>query len=109
MKKNFKLKFVFFCAGCVLGLAIGIAYNYLKSNGAEYYELKNDYCISNKGVIKSGTLVKFDKAMPENFSRYILYLNIHDGEEIMKYGNSKRGLIVPYWLNPDYDSACVKK
>ena len=71
MKKNFKLKFVFF--------------------------------------IKSGTLVKFDKAMPENFSRYILYLNIHDGEEIMKYGNSKRGLIVPYWLNPDYDSACVKK
>lgn len=108
MEKKIKLKFVFFCAGFALGLVIGIAYSYIESNGSEYYELKNDYCISNKGVIKSGSLIKFDKAMPENYSRYIIYLNIHDSEEIIKYRNSKRGLIIPYWLNPANDSVCVK-
>ena len=70
-----------------------------------YYELKSDYFIDgNNGVLKSGTIVRFDKAMPESFSRYILYLNIHSGETLKAYNTDKQDLIIPYWLNSDIDS-----
>jgi hypothetical protein len=106
MKRFFNAKIIFFCIGCILGLSLNMIYNYLGDNGSEdeYYELKSDYYIGNKGFIKSGALVRFDKAMPESFSRYILYLNIHSGEVLKKYKTDKQHLIIPYWLNSEIDS-----
>ena len=107
MRSVFNRKIVIFCLGCILGLFLKMTYDYLSESSVkdEYYELKNDYFIGgNKGLVKSGTLVRFDKAMPESFSRYILYLNIHSGEVLKKYNTDKQDLIIPYWLNSEIDS-----
>lgn len=107
MKSFFKRKIIIFCLGCILGLSVKEFYDYLNKNGieGEYYELKEDYFIGgNSGVLKAGTLVRFDEAMPESFSRYILYLNIHSGEILKTYNTDKQDLIIPYWLNSDIDS-----
>lgn len=106
MKKKFNTKIIIFCLGCILGLSLNVIYDYLSKNNLEhdYYELKSNYYIGDKGFIKSGALVRFDKAMPESFSRYILYLNIHSGEVLKKYTTDKQHLIIPYWLNSEIDS-----
>lgn len=110
MGKIFSIKLVVFCLGCALGLSLNLIYNYfsIKDHEGDYYELKNDYFISSVGFLKSGTIIHFDKPMPESFSRYILYLNIHDGEEMRKIDIGKEGMIIPYWLNSQDDSTNVE-
>jgi hypothetical protein len=40
---------------------------------------------SSNCYLKSGTLIKVEKGMSEGLTRFILYLNISDGEEVEKY------------------------
>jgi len=101
MKKLLNSKLIFFFSGFIMGLfvlAIYI-YNVECDNDNEYFRLKNDYCIDDIGLLKSGTLLQFDEAMSEGFTRYILYLNISDGEMLEKYEAKEKDMIIPYWLN----------
>lgn len=107
MKKIFNSKLTIFFLGLVLGLLILGVYRYKTDNNSEYvyFKLKNDYCIGNIGYLKSGTLLKVDEGMSEGFTRFILYLNISDGEEVEKYNTKEKDMIIPYWLNVK-DSTC---
>lgn len=58
----------------------------------------NDYYIDDIGSLKTGTLLQLDEAMSEGFTRYILYLNISDGEILEKYKAKEKHMIIPYWL-----------
>lgn len=110
MKEVFNSKISFFLLGFILGLVVIIVLNNnnLNSSENEYYKLENDYCIDNIGVLKSGTLLKTDKGMSEGFTRYILYLNISDGEVLEKYPTKEKNIIMPYWLIPK-DSTCLNE
>lgn len=101
MKKLYRSKFVIFILGLFIGLLICRVHNHnMFNNTNEYYELQNDYSIDNVGVLKSGTLVKIVEGMDEGFSRYILYLNISDGEELTKHHEKEKDMVIPYWLVP---------
>jgi hypothetical protein len=67
----------------------------------EYVEVKSDYLIENGGIVKNGTLLKIDKPMSEGFTRYILYLNLQDGELLDKHLEDESDVVIPYWLSSD--------
>ncbi|MBU2554485.1 MAG: hypothetical protein KKF98_08515 [Bacteroidetes bacterium] len=110
MKKIFNSKVAFFIFGFILGLIVIIILNKINFNNSEneYYKLESDYCIDNVGVLKIGTLLKTDKGMSEGFTRYILYLNISDGEVLENYPTKEKNMIMPYWLIP-IDSTCLNE
>lgn len=101
MKKLLISKWMFFFSGFIMGLLVLVPYIYnvecISDN--EYYRLKNDYVIDGVGLLESGTLLQFDEAMSEGFTRYILYLNISDGEKLEKYKAKEKDIIIPYWLH----------
>jgi hypothetical protein len=103
MKKLLSSKWIVFFSGFVLGLFVVILYMYgnniNNSFENEYYKLKDDYCVDDIGFLKSGTLLRVDKGMSEGFTRYVLYLNISDGEDLVKYKTKEKDMIIPYWLN----------
>jgi len=109
MKKLFSSKWTVFFSGFVFGSLVFSLYLYsMGSHSAnEYFKLKGDYCIDDVGHLKSGTLLQVDKEMSEGFTRYILYLNISDGEEIEKYKTKEKDMIIPYWLNIK-DTTCFE-
>jgi len=109
MKKVINSKVTIFILGFVLGLLVFIVYtNKIGTNtGGSYYKLKKDYCIDNVGILKSGTILKVDEGMSEGFTRFILYLNVSDGEDVEKYETKEKDMIIPYWLNPK-DSTCIE-
>lgn len=75
-----KILFVFL--GVLIGGLSMFAFN--NYNRYEYFELQKDYYIDGvqgKGVLKKGTQIKFED-VDNRFSRYVLYLNIMDYEEL---------------------------
>lgn len=109
MKKLISSKWFIFFLGLVSGIALLGFYSFRigKSSDNVYFKLKNDYCIENIGYLKSGTLLQVDKGMSEGFTRYILYLNLSDGEEVEKYYAKEKDMIIPYWLYVK-DSTCIE-
>ena len=99
MKKLFESRWINFFLGVILGLLVfGFAFKAEKSKENIYFRLKKDYCIDNYGYLKSGTILKVDEGMSEGFTRYILYLNISDAEEVGEYTTKENDMIIPYWL-----------
>ena len=101
-------KILIFLLGTICGIIIGIVVNYLTPKENNYVKLKKDYCIENIGIIKKGSILKFDKAFSEGFSRYILYVNIHDAEDLDKHQTDKQGMVIPYWLR-EIDTTCTNR
>ena len=67
----------------------------------KYIELKEDFTLSNGGILKQGTLLKIDNPASEGYTRYILYVNYksNEGMELKTY--NKQNLIKPYWMYRD--------
>ena len=62
-----------------------------------YIKLKSDYSHPELGTIKKGVLLKYDESS-SNFTRYILYLNISDSEELEVLKSKSTNEIIPYWI-----------
>lgn len=88
----------------VLGLVLGAGVFFLLGNSGEmhkdtkYIQLKKDYKIEGSGYLVKGTILRIGQPMTEGFTRYILYLNLNDGEITDSY--SSKYDIIPYWLMP---------
>lgn len=88
----------------ILGLAIGAGVFILLGSSkqqnakAKYIQLKNNYKIEGAGYLTKGTILRIDEPMDEGFTRYIIYLNLNDGEIVDNY--SSKYDIFPYWLMP---------
>lgn len=84
----------------ILGLAIGAGVFILLGSSkqqiakAKFVQLKNDYKIEGAGYLTKGTILRIDHSMDEGFTRYILYLNLNDGEIVDNY--SSKYDIYPY-------------
>ncbi|KXX69453.1 hypothetical protein AVL50_19065 [Flammeovirga sp. SJP92] len=65
-----------------------------------YVELQSDYKIANVGLLEKGAKLKIEKGFSEGFSRYSLFLNLHDGEITKMIGQDKKRVEIPYWLIP---------
>lgn len=107
MKKLLGSKWTSFLFGVIIGLLSFALYTYKTGSHSnnEYYKLNRDYCIDNVGYLKSGTLLQVDKGMSEGFTRYVLYLNLNDGEDVTEYDTQEKDMVIPYWLNYR-DSIC---
>jgi hypothetical protein len=83
----------------VIGVFIGLFINSFAFNKkTEYFELEQDYVDENIGIIKKGTLLKYDQPFSEGFTRYILYLNIHDSEAPKFKKETFNDEVIPYWI-----------
>lgn len=101
-------KLAIYLAGVISGILMCLLIRSLLSTNYDYVKLEKDYCIEEIGIIKKGSILKFDKAFSEGFSRYVLYLNIHDGETLKEHETNKREIIIPYWLIEN-DTTCNSK
>jgi hypothetical protein len=88
-----------FLTGAIVVSAV-IYFIFLKSTN-KYVEIKSDYFIENGGIIKKGTVLKIDQPFSEGFTRYVLYLNLSDGEIVEKHEEPRTDVVVPYWLQSD--------
>ena len=66
-----------------------------------YFELEENYIDENLGTIKKGTKLRYDESFSEGFTRYVLYINIHDSQhpKILNEDNSET--IIPYWIEKE--------
>jgi AraC-like DNA-binding protein len=93
--KNFIKFFIVLSTGLVLRYFISKKTSFEKPS---YVELPTDYFHDELGVIKKGTQLKFDEGFSEGFSRYILYINISDAENLMLKKSDNINEIIPYWI-----------
>jgi hypothetical protein len=97
MKKNILIGFI-----CLfIGVFIGYNINKYKSK-LEYFELQENYTDKELGTIKKGTILKYDQGFSEGFTRYILFLNIHDSEQ-PKLKEENIEDVIPYWIEKEKD------
>ncbi|WP_080778189.1 hypothetical protein [Chryseobacterium phocaeense] len=90
-------KWIFLIIGIILGLLLNKFYYYLDRNEYEYYSLDSDYLgEDNKSVLKKGTVIRYDQAFSEGFTRYVLYINIKNSEALIKSKKEKE--IQPFWF-----------
>lgn len=94
-----KAKIIYFLLGIVAGLLIfSVVNKYYFKTESTYIKLKEDFYLSNGGMLKKGTLLKKTNSASYEFSRYELLLNYKstEGFEIIKY--EKANYETPYWL-----------
>lgn len=94
MKNSLKTFIVLFI-GIVLGFLISKKVSFEKPS---YVILQSDYFHQELGLLKKGTKLKFDKGMSEGFSRYILYINISDADNLKLEKSNTINEIEPYWI-----------
>lgn len=84
----------------IIGFTLGCGISFLLINQLmhEYITLDQDYKMDNGSVIKKGTFLEVDKGFSEGFTRYFLYINIHDSEmpDSMNIEKSKTKKV--HWL-----------
>ncbi len=92
-------KTVIFVLGCVVGILIGcIISTKINLSKPNYIELPANYVHKELGVLKKGTMLKYDKGFSEGFSRYILYINISDADNLTQKKSESYGEVIPYWI-----------
>ena len=85
--------------GVVISTCISAAINSTDGNVKfKYVQLKEDYQIEDVGQLKSGTILRIDQSMSENFTRYILYLNLGSNAKTEPYQTERENEVIPYWL-----------
>jgi hypothetical protein len=94
-KKSLLTNVIILGIGVLIGLLVS---NYTYNRKIEYFELQEDYTDDSLGVIKKGTLLKYDQPFSEGFTRFILYINIHDSEAPKFKKESLNNEIIPYWI-----------
>ncbi|MEI6946327.1 hypothetical protein V9K67_03935 [Paraflavisolibacter sp. H34] len=99
MKQNILL----FAMGMLIGIVLMsfMDRNQGKTKQTKYIELKENFYLSNGGVLKRGTQLKIDKSSSEGFTRYILYVNYKSEEGIGLKSYEKMNLVKPYWIYRD--------
>lgn len=98
-----KHKIIIFGLGLILGAGIFLLLGNSTKTTTKYIKLKNDYRVGDAGYLKKGTILKIDEAMPEGFTRYILYVNLKY-DDVDNYTTEKENEIIPYWLLPATDT-----
>lgn len=93
--KNILKTLIILSIGVALGILISKKISFEKPN---YVILQSDYSHQELGFLKKGTKLKYDEAMPEGFSRYILYLNISDADKLKPEKSNNINEIDPYWI-----------
>ncbi len=94
MKNIFKILLVLII-GIILGFLMSKEISFEKP---KYVILQNDYFHKELGLLKRGTKLRFDEGMSEGFSRYILYLNISDADNLKLKTSNYINEIDPYWI-----------
>ncbi|WP_353085469.1 hypothetical protein [Flavobacterium sp.] len=94
MKNILKIS-VILIIGIVLGFFISKKISFEKP---KYVILQSDYSHQELGILKKGTKLQFDEGMSEGFSRYILYLNISDSDNLKLEKSNYINEINPYWI-----------
>lgn len=98
----------------VIGLSIGallMSFIRNKQQGevqTKYIELKEEFLLSNGGVLKKGTMLRIDKPASEGYTRYLLYINYKSEEGIELKSYNKANLIKPYWMHRDTSAISTK-
>jgi len=96
-----------FTFGFLSGLVCYSGFNQIttQTNSLSYFELEKDYCLGEVGLLKKGTIIKFDQGFPEGFFTCVLYLNYSASSNLEKHfpKNDAPGLIIPYWAEADDD------
>jgi uncharacterized protein YxeA len=94
MKNIFKI-LVILIIGIILGFFISKKMSFEKPS---YVVLQSDYYHQELGILKKGTKLKYDQGFSEGFTRYILYLNIHDSQHPKLLNENRNEIIIPYWI-----------
>lgn len=83
----------------ILGMMVMYFFNKIENPkpNHNYFKTTEDYLIEDVGQIKKGTLIKLDQSFSEGFTRYILYLNIHDEDSLIHQETDYSDEIMPYW------------
>lgn len=89
-----------------LGFTLGILFMMPGNISNEYFELTNDFCLQEVGILKKGTKVKFDQSFPEGFSRFTLSVNVPGNISLTQFQTEHKDLTIPYWLG-EIGSDCV--
>ncbi|MEQ1799408.1 MAG: hypothetical protein ABL872_15750 [Lacibacter sp.] len=96
MRKNILFFiFGFICSTLIMGSIFIYQYE-RKGPSNSYFRLNRDYKIEDIGILRKGTVLKFDEGMDEGFDRFILYLNLKGGDVIKD--KTPGDVIHPYWL-----------
>ncbi len=92
-----------FLLGLLTGLVVSFfaIYFFFFREVNQYVETKSDYNLENGSVIRRGTVLKIDQTFSEGFTRYILYLNLTDGERVERHDEPIHDIVIPYWMSPD--------
>jgi hypothetical protein len=87
-----------FILGLILGIAATLFATHFRQKDYTYVQLKHDYHIVGIGEVKKGTILRFDEAMSEGFTRYVLYLNLKD-DDVTIHKTDHKYTVIPYWLS----------
>ena len=85
--------------GLISGIILMISLDFILTDYS-YVELQSDYKIANIGLLEKGAKLKIEKGFSEGFTRYSLFLNLHDGEITKMISLDKKRVEIPYWLIP---------
>jgi hypothetical protein len=88
-----------FLLGILLGIYISyIGYKFIHGN--KYAILNQDYQLSNGGVLKKGTKIKYNSTFSEGFEQYTLYLNMSSSINNDFTFEKESFTVIPYWVEP---------
>jgi hypothetical protein len=93
-----KINVIFFISGVAIGILLLSFIGNVKDRETKYIELKRDFVLDNGSVLKSGSLLRIEKAFSEGHTRYILYLNSKGDKYTELKTFNKENLIHPYWM-----------
>ncbi len=93
-----KNKILVFILGAVMGVICTFLWYRITTDNYSYIKLKEDYCTDNGIRLPSGTLIRFDEAFSEGFTRYVLYVNLPDSYFGDIYLPKHNKQVIPYWL-----------
>lgn len=93
--KNILKTLIVLILGIILGYLISKKVTFEKPS---YAVLQSDYYHEELGLLKKGTKLRYDKGMSEGFSRYILYINISDADNLKLEKSNRINEIEPYWI-----------
>jgi len=100
-------KVLIFILGILVGIGISFC-GYIYLNGKKYATLNQDYELSNGGILKKGTKIKYNGSFPEGFEQYTLYLNMPIWTDNDISNEKEKFSVIPYWIEPFKETGSTK-